>query len=195
MRDERIKKMGIISILATVIIVLQCLASIFKIGPFSITLVLIPMVVGTVLIGVKAGAILGFVFGLVVLIQCIFGFDIGGNVLWTANPFLTIIVCLGKGILAGVFAGLIYKALNKVNRNFAIIMGAIIAPVTNSFLFAIAMMTMFYEVLVSWAGGSNVVYYIIFGMIGINFLIELVINAVLSPVIIRICDIAKKEEE
>ena len=44
-------------------------------------------------------------FGFVVLVACIFGWDMGGAVLWNAQPFLTAVVCLGKGVLAGLAAG------------------------------------------------------------------------------------------
>ena len=55
-----------IAVLAALVVVLQLLSSVIKIGTVSITLTLIPIVVGAAFYGPGAGAILGTVFGLVV---------------------------------------------------------------------------------------------------------------------------------
>ena len=48
--------------------ILQLLGSFIKIGPVSISLVLIPIVIGAAVYGLKTGAWLGLVFGIVVLL-------------------------------------------------------------------------------------------------------------------------------
>ena len=58
-----------IAVLAALVVVLQLLSSVIKIGTVSITLTLIPIVVGAAFYGPGAGAILGTVFGLVVYIN------------------------------------------------------------------------------------------------------------------------------
>ena len=58
-----------LGLITAIVIVLQFLGSFIKLGPFSVSLVLIPIVVGAALYGAKAGAWLGFVFGIVVLIS------------------------------------------------------------------------------------------------------------------------------
>ena len=60
---QNIKKTAELAILTAIVIVFQLLGSFIHIGPTSISLVLIPIVIGAVLTGPKGGAFLGFVFG------------------------------------------------------------------------------------------------------------------------------------
>ena len=180
--SEKTRRLTGLALLTAIIVVLQIVASFIKFGPFSITLALAPIIIGAALYGPKAGAYLGGVFGVVVLIACILGWDPGGSVLWNANPFLTAVVCLAK------CAGAIYQAISK--GPLAPIVGAIaagiVSPVVNTGLFCLCLTLLFHDILVAWAGGTDIVYYIIFGLTGINFLLELVINLVLSTVIVRV---------
>ena len=57
----------------------------------------------------------------------------------------------------------------------------------NTGLFVVGVVLFFQPILIDWAGGaSNVVSYILFGLAGVNFLIELTLNVLLSSVIERI---------
>lgn len=179
------------AIFTAIIVVLQLVATFVKIGTFSVTLVLIPIVVGAAVYGPKAGAYFGGVFGFVVLIAVIFGWDIGGNILWNANPFLTLLLCMVKGIAAGWLAGLVYTAISKKNMYLGVIVAAIVAPVVNTGIFCLAMPLLFRDILVTWAGGTSLLYFTIFGLVGVNFLLELLINVVLCPTVSRIIRIEK----
>ena len=55
--------------LTAIVIILQFVGSSIRFGVFSISLVLIPIVVGAALFGAAGGAWLGFVFGVVVLLS------------------------------------------------------------------------------------------------------------------------------
>lgn len=71
--NQKTKTLTGLALFTAIIVVLQLLGSFIKFGPFSISLVLIPIVVGAAVYGPKAGAYLGGVFGVVVLIACIAG--------------------------------------------------------------------------------------------------------------------------
>ncbi len=66
-------------------------------------------------------------------------------------------------------------------------------------LFLLGLTLFFRETLSQWAAGSqNLTSYILFGLVGVNFLIELGVNIVLAPVIVRIVHAAhqmKNQEE
>jgi uncharacterized membrane protein len=183
------------AIFAALVVILQLLAGVVKVGAFNITLVLIPIVVGAAVYGPLAGMFLGFVFGAVVLIACITGADAGGYILWSANPLGTVLVCLLKGMAAGWLAGLTFTAIAKKRTYLGVIVAAVACPVVNTGLFLLAMATIFHATLVEWAGGSPLVYYMIVGLVGVNFLIELGLNVVLSPIVARIIRIGKKEAQ
>lgn len=181
-----------LGILTAIIIVLQIFTTFVRFGPFSITLALIPIVVGAAMYGIGAGAYLGAVFSAVVVIMCITGGDVGGFMVWSANPFMCVIVCMLKGTMAGLCAGAVYKALSGKNKYVATILAALVSPIVNTGIFIIFMLLFFKDTLATWAGGSDLLTYIIVGLTGVNFLVELGVNIVLSPIVVKIIDAVKK---
>lgn len=193
MRNNNITKMVQVAILMAIIVVLQLLSYVIKIGTFNLSLVLIPIVVGAVLFGKNTGALLGGVFSVVVILCCATGTDVGGAILWNANPWLTAAICMAKGVAAGFVSGLIADAFQKSKTPFVgILLAAVAAPVVNTGLFLLGLSTCFYDILVAWAGGQEVLYYIVFGLVGVNFLIEFALNLILSSTIGGIVNAVKK---
>ena len=174
------------AIMTAIVIVLQLLGSFIRFGPFSISLVLIPIVVGAALYGEIAGAWLGFIFGLVVLLSG----DAG--VFLAVSPLGTILVVLVKGAAAGFVAGLLFRLIAKKNETVAVIVAAIAAPVVNTGIFLLGCLLFFMDIITEWAGGTPVGTYMIVGLVGANFLFEVLFNIVLSPVIVRLLSIARK---
>lgn len=179
------------SILAAIIIVLQVVTTYFPTKPFAITLALIPIIIGAAVFGEKAGALLGGVFSIVVIAMCVFGVDVGGAMVWNASPILCILVCMLKGVAAGYVSGLVYRLLSKKNDIVGTVAAAIVAPIVNTGIFILGLVICFRPLLFAWAGESDVLYYVIFGLTGINFLVELVVNVVLSPIIVKILQALK----
>ena len=182
MNKANIKRMAGISLLMALVVVLQSVGSMIPpVAGFSISLVLIPIVLGAAIYGPKAGALLGGVFGLVVAANCVTGADIGGQMVFLADPVLCILVVLGKGILAGLTSGLIYRVFKRKNPYVAMLLAAAVCPMVNTGVFVICMMTFFREVLSVWAGGGDIIAYILSGLMLCNFVPELIINLVFSP--------------
>ena len=184
---EKTRRLTGLALMTAIIVVLQVVASFVKFGPFTITLALAPIIIGAALYGAGAGAWLGAVFGVVVLIACIAGWDQGGNVLFTANPLLTAALCIVKGAAAGLVSGAVFRAI--MARHYpmgAAITAGILCPVVNTGIFIVGLTLCFYDTLVAWAGGSDLVFYIITVLTGVNFVLELAINLVLSTVIVRV---------
>ncbi len=192
MKKDRIIRLTALAILTALVIVLQTVASGIRIGPIPISLTLVPIVVGAVLLGPAAGAGLGAVFGLITIIAGISGADEFTNILWAASPFGLIVVAMGKAVLCGLAAGLIAKALAK-RETLGCILAALSAPIVNTGVFAIGMLTIFRPALQDFANGSNAVYYLFIVMVGVNFLVEFSVNAVLSAAIARIVQVGKKQ--
>ena len=192
-RTDKTRRMTGIAILSAIIVVLQILSNFVKFGPVSITLSLAPIIIGAALYGTGAGAILGFVFSVVVVLTGILGWD-GGFVmlLMGISPVGLLLTCLGKGTAAGWLSGLTYKAIAKKNELAAVICAGIVCPIVNTGLFVVGMMLFFADTLAAMAGGQDLVTYIVFGLAGVNFLIELVVNMVLSTGISRIIRAGKK---
>ncbi|MBP3484139.1 MAG: ECF transporter S component [Oscillospiraceae bacterium] len=187
------RRMAGLAIFTAIIVVLQVLCTFIRFGPFSITLALAPIIIGTAMYGKGAGAYLGDVFGAVVLITGLLGWD-GGTVmlLMGINPVGCILICLVKGIAAGFFAGLCYELLAKKNDKVGVLVSGIVCPVVNTGLFIVGMLVFFFDTLSGWAGGQDLLLYIIVGLTGINFLVELAVNIILSSGITQIIRAGKK---
>ncbi len=187
------RKMTGLAIFTAIIVVLQVLCTFVRFGPFSITLALAPIIIGTAMYGKGAGAYLGGVFGAVVLVTGLLGWD-GGTVmlLMGINPLGCVLVCLLKGVAAGFFAGLCYELIAKKNDKLGVLISGVVCPVVNTGLFIVGMLVFFFDTLSGWAGGQNLLLYIIVGLTGVNFLVELAVNIVLSSGITRIIRAGKK---
>ena len=177
-----------IGLLTAVIVILQALGASIRFGMFSISFVLIPIIVGAALFGEAAGLWLGAVFGFVVLMT-----DAG--LFLAINVPGTIITVMVKGMLAGLAAAFVYRKLESKSALVAAILAGVVAPVCNTGIFLIGCRVFFYDTIKEWAaaaGFQSAGAYLIMGLAGVNFLVELAINLVLSTVIVRIVGLGRK---
>ncbi len=201
-RTFDIQKLVGTGVLAAIIVVLQTLAtytSVFTVGTASISLSLVPIVLGAVLYGVGSGTFLGVVFGLVVVVS-VFSHQAGllSEMMFQTHGFLTIFLCLFKGAAAGCVSGLICRVFQRVGHaTVGIILAAILCPVCNTAIFSLALLTIYYgtavEFLAAIGLSQSVATFTLTAVIGVNFLIELAINIVLAPVIVRVIGRIKKQ--
>ena len=170
------------AVLTAIVVVLQLLGSFIRFGTFSVSLVLIPIVVGAALYGPLAGAWLGLVFGVVVLASG------DAAAFLTVNPAGTVVTVLLKGMLAGFAAGTVYRLIENKNRLAAVFAAAAVCPIVNTGAFLLGCLAFFLPTLSEWgaaAGFDNVFVYMIVGLVGLNFLFELLFNVVLAPAVHR----------
>ena len=177
------RKLVLLALLTAIVVVLQLLGTFIKFGPFSISLVLLPIAVGAALAGIAAGGWLGLVFGIVVLMS-------GDAAAFLAiNPAATIAVVLLKGMLAGLAAGAVYRLLEKINKTVAAIAAAVVCPVVNTGIFIVGIYAFFLPTITEWgvsAGFKNTAGFIFLVLVSGNFLVELALNLILSPTIVRL---------
>ena len=177
------RNLVLLAILTAIVVILQLLGTFIRFGQFSISLVLMPIAIGAALLGIIAGAWLGLVFGLVVLISG------DANVFLALNPAATVFVVLLKGILAGLAAGAVYILLETRSKTIAAVSAAIACPLVNTGVFIIGCYAFFLPALTEWgiAGGAvSVTAFIFLVLVSANFLFELGVNLVLSPTIVRL---------
>ena len=183
--SAQIRTLTLGAILTAMVIVLQMLGQFIRFGPFSISLVLVPIVIGAAMCGPKISTWLGFIFGVAVLMTDAAAF------LAISVPG-TVITVLLKGMMAGLAAGLICKVFKKKSPTLAVILAAIVCPLVNTGIFLLGCVVFFLDTVTQWgvgAGFDNVGAYLIFGMVGINFLVEMAMNIFLSPVVVRLLNV------
>ena len=140
----RIRTLTGTDMLTAIIIVLQLIGSYIKFGQFSISLVLIPIVLGAALFGVASGTWLGLAFGIVVLIS-------GDAALFmTINPIGTVITVLLKGVLAGAASAAAYRLVEKKSRFAAVLLASFVCPVVNTGVFLLGCLVFFMDAIRDW---------------------------------------------
>ena len=181
------EKITYLSLFTALVVVLQYLGGFIRFGTFSVSLVLVPIVLGAAICGVWAGAWLGLVFSVMVFITGDAAFFLSLNVIGT------IITVLAKGTLAGLCAGIVYKIFEDVNEYFAVFAAAIVCPIVNTGIFLIGCSIFFFKDVSAWATaeGMPVGAYMIVFLVGFNFIFELLFNLVLSPTVVRLLGIKK----
>lgn len=179
------------AILGAIVILLQVTATFIRPGLIPINLVLPAIVIGAAMYGAKTGALLGLFFGGVVLASGITGTAPMSAMMWTANPILMTIVTLGRGAAQGYAAGAVYSLFAKRKTQDGILAAALVAPITNTGIFLAALILLFRDTLIHFAGETNILYHTFIVMTGTNFLIELFINVGLVAVIARIIEIIR----
>ena len=178
------------AILTALVVILQFMGAFIRFGTFSISLVLIPIVIGAATCGSFVAAWLGLVFGAVVLIS-------GDAAPFLAvDPLGTVVTVIAKGVLSGLLAGVCYRHTAKLNTYFATAVAAVVCPVVNTGVFLLGCLAFFMEPVTVWATeaglGDNVAQFMILGLVGGNFLFELLVNIVLTPAVVRLLNIHKK---
>lgn len=188
-RMENTKKLVLGAIFTALVIAVQSLAQFTSFfGPFSTAIALVPIVLGTAMCGVITGGWLGFVFGVTVLITggatFFMGFSVPGAIITT----------LIKGLLCGLVAGVTYKLISKWNRYIAVMTASLVCPIVNTatFLLGCAVFFLEYAQAIAQKAGIEADGMEVFIVIAMgNFIFEIIINLVLSPVIFKVLNVVK----
>ena len=184
------RELTLASILTAIVFVLQYFGCVIKFGTFSISTVLIPIVIGAAVCGTWVAAWLGFVFGIAVLAS-------GDAAIFLAvSVWGTVLTVLLKGIGCGLASGLTYKAMRKIGGQYlSVIASAIVCPIVNTGIFLLGCRLFFMDTVsqialsAGWEG--SIAQFMIIAFVGVNFLVEMGINIFLSPIVVRLLQIKK----
>lgn len=175
------KRLVGVATLTALVVALQFLSNYITFGSVSITLALIPIAVGAVLYGPFVGGFLGLVMGAVVLAAP------GTQVFFTANPWATALICLGKTGIAGLLSGLVFKLFALIAKNLenkkarmslfaaGIVTAALIVPPVNTFLFCVGAIVWFQDIM------GAVFVDVLMAVFATNFLIEFLVSTFAAP--------------
>ncbi len=193
------KNVSYLAVLTALVIVLQVFGGYFKIGATSLSFVLVPIVLGGMLLGVVAGGILGAVFGLVVIFDALGGMDPFTLFLLQEQPVFTVLLCILKGVAAGVLPALAYKFIAKKNKYIAVFVAGALAPICNTGLFVIGAFIIMEPInaFLTAAGmdlsGFSAAYIVFVVCVGVNFFVEFAISLLLSPALYSVTNVVEKQ--
>ncbi|MCC7667608.1 ECF transporter S component [Liquorilactobacillus satsumensis] len=151
-------------------------------GPLDLTLIHITVIVAAFVLGVRAGALVGGVWGVITFIRAF---------VWPTSPLATIVfinplVAIFPRIMIGVVAAVVFRlVLSKTNKAFAAMsLAAVLASLTNTFL-VLGQIYFFYQ------GKSQILYHLdaqallpyLLGVIGTNGIPEAILAGIIAPLI------------
>ncbi len=180
--NNRFSRLTALGMLTALVVVLQTAATFIRFGSFPITLTLIPIVVAGILYGVGSGALLGTVFGLVALVMVLTGADASGQMMLALHPLITSAACVVKGTLCGTAAAAVYRLVSRRNEKAAVIAAAAVCPLVNTGVLYLVLALCFDT---SWAA-------VLSAFMSVNFLLELAVNIVLPPAVLRIVTMRRR---
>jgi len=167
-KSGNVKNTVMLALFTALVVVLQCIP--VKIAAFELALSVPIMIIGAAICGSLAGGWLGLVFSVVVLfLPATAGY-------LALAPVGTVITVILKGTVAGFVAGASYKAFSKINVFVGAAVSAVLATFTNTGIFLVGSL-LFFDADIATVLGV---------FISVNFIIELVLNLVLVPVVVRI---------
>ncbi len=148
-------------------------------GAVNMNLALFPIVIGACFYGPWVGLALGLINGVItILAPTTLAFI-------SLSPAATVFVCLFKTSLAGFLAGLFHKLIAKKSDLVGALVAAITVPVVNTGIFIIGSFIFFADLFKDAAGDTNLFVFLVTAFIGVNFLIEIIGNLVIDPVIYK----------
>lgn len=152
----------------------------FKTFGLELTILQIPVILGAIILGPAAGAILGGAFGLLSFWEC-FGKSQFGATLLGIDPILTFVVCVPTRILMGWLCGLIFKAMNQklagTKGDFvSYVVASLSGALLNTLFFMTTLCLCFYHTeyiqgFASALGAGNVLLFIVL-FVGVQGLVE-----------------------
>lgn len=191
---KKIREITMLAVLSALIILMSFTPiGYIRIVPIGleITLLVIPVVIGAICLGPKGGLILGTLFGITSLLQCVFGFSAFGATLLSINPVFTIILCIIPRALMGYLVGIIFNVLNNKFKNdiLAHIIAAVSGALLNTIFFMSTLCIFFYnsEYIMSiraGLGSTNVFMFVIL-FVGINGVVEAAVNFIVGAAVTK----------
>ena len=178
---HRLAYMVELAVLLAILLMLEITGlGMFKTFGLELTILQIPVILGAIILGPAAGAILGGAFGLLSFWEC-FGKSEFGATLLGINPILTFVVCVPTRILMGWLCGLIFKTMDRklagTKGDFASYLVASLAgALLNTLLFMSALCLCFYhtdyiQAVSSALGAANVFMFVVL-LVGVQGLVE-----------------------
>lgn len=189
------RNVAYLGVLLALVIVLQLFASAIPMFGVTLNFSLIPIVLAGIFFGAWGGGFLGLVSGLITFITAaVMGREPSTLFLFQSNPVLLTVICIGKTTVAGIVAGLVYNLIAKRNRLIASYVASLLVAVLNTGIYMLGMVLMKNDVaaFLGTEATANVVFVTVFGLIWLNFVLEIAINLIFAPAIHRIVLVVEK---
>jgi uncharacterized membrane protein len=182
--SNKIYKMNMLSIFIAIIFVQTSIPGLgnIPIGPLSITIIPITVILSSVLLGTKFGAIIGGIWGIITFMRAFWWPTSPLAVYVFTNPFISIL----PRILVGLVGGLVFHNLCRINvsQRISLAIAGLLGAMVNTGL----LLTLIY---VFYRSHSSLLYHLsvnrllpyLLGVASTNGLIEALLACIIVPII------------
>ena len=124
----------------------------------------------------------GKIIGTIVLVMVLTGADASGQMMLALHPLITSVACVVKGTLCGAASAAMYQLLARRSGKAAVVAAAAVCPLVNTGVLYLVLV-LFFDT--SWAA-------VLSAFMSVNFLLELAVNIVLAPAVLRIVTMRRR---
>lgn len=181
-----------LAVLAVILLILEITGiGYIKTPGIELTILQVPVIVGAIILGPGAGAILGGVFGMTSFWQAVSGKSAFGLMLFNMNPFGAIMTTIPTRILMGFLCGLFFRFLKgrMKSQNLRYILSSLSGALLNTVFFMSMLMLFYYQSNlfqgIAESLGTKSALLFVFAFVGVQGAVEAVVCAVLGSAIIR----------
>ncbi len=155
----------------------------------DISLMMVPVGIGAMLMGPKAGAWLGLVFGGTSFYQSMTGSSAFSTMLFNINPFYTFLLCIPTRVLMGFLTGVVFQAVQKVDKKKTVcyFVGGFFAAFLNTLFFMGVLIicywnTEFIQGINETLGGLNPLMFVV-AFVGVNGALEMPSSCIVGGIV------------
>ena len=155
----------------------------------DISLMMIPVAIGAMLMGPKAGAWLGFIFGATSFYQAVTGTSVFSATLFNISPVNTFLLCIPTRMLMGFLTGVIFLVVQKIDRKktTCFFVGGFFAAFLNTLFFMGVLLLCFWNTdyiqgINETLGGLNPVLFV-GAFVGVNGIFEMTSSCIIGGVV------------
>ena len=193
-REVNVRYMAELAVLTAIVLLMAFTPLGYLPTPWGIqiTMIVIPVAVGSIILGPKAGAFLGLVFGLTSFANA-FSTPFGQLMLSASVPATAWVLIVDR-ILVGLVPGLVYqlfagRASGKV-RTFGVAFCCFLTPVVNTFLYIVFNWLLFRETWLSSSmtenytgnGGFSLLFFML-AMVAVNGISEAIAGTIIGSAV------------
>lgn len=192
-RNEKTRRLVMLALWAALTLILGLVPNLgyITIGPFSMTTVHIPVIIGAIMLGPEAGAFLGLLFGLTSVLNATFTPIITAFLFSPFVPFgnfWSLVIAIVPRVLVGVVAAYVFRLVSHADKKgfFASLTAGLIASLTNTILVLSGAYIFFGPHFASVNKVAfNTLFYVLLGVVGTNGIPEAIGAAVISAAVTR----------
>ena len=155
----------------------------------DISLMMVPVAIGAMLMGPKAGAWLGLIFGATSFYQAVTGSSAFSTMLFNINPIYSFLLCIPTRVLMGFLTGVIFKAAQKVDKKKTVcyFVGGFFAAFLNTLFFMGVLLicywnTEFIQGINETLGGLNPLMFVV-AFVGVNGALEMPSSCIVGGIV------------